>query len=93
VVAIVTGPVDFDRILTETGALVTRLEALVRQACDRKGASMQDRREAAMAACELIADSGALRRLEQARQWAKANRVHLERAQKAAAFFDVLRGR
>lgn len=88
-----TTPFDFDKTIAELGALATRLEALVRLACDYKGATLEERRTAALTVCELLESSGALAKVEKAKRWALANRVHFERAQKLGAFISAVRGR
>ncbi len=85
-------PVDFDKLATDVAAVVVKLGGLVRLATNR-GATLEERRTAAMTACDLLASTGALEKVEKARQWIHANRVHLQRAQQAAAFLSTFRGR
>ena len=85
--------IDFDKVITETAAVARKLDALVRLANDHKAASFEERRTAALSACELIARAGVLEKIAKAQAWFLENRVHFERAQKAAALIQTFRGR
>ena len=82
------GPLAF---LPELGALDDVLK-LVRLAIDR-GTSAEERRTAALKACERIAKSGMLDKAEALKQWMFANANSLKRAHSLASFLDTFRAR
>lgn len=82
------GPLDF---LPELGDL-DEIVKLVRLANDTR-TTVDERRTAAVQACERIARVGLLEKLEALRRWAVANGVTLKRAHSLASFLDTFRGR
>lgn len=74
------------------GKLASEIAADVRTATNLR-ASMDERRRAAMEACERIERSNVLAKLELAQAWVAANAPHIQRAIKAAEFIQALRGR
>jgi hypothetical protein len=69
------------------------IDKLVTRAVDHRGQTIEERRNAAMAACERIHMSGVLPKLREAQTWIKANRVHFTRALSLGSFLNSFRGR
>lgn len=83
---------DLVGTLRAAGKLASEIAADVRQATNLR-ASMDERRRAAMQACERIERSQVLPKLELAQAWVAANAGRIEGALKAAQFIQALRGR
>lgn len=83
-----TGPLSF---LPELGALDEVLK-LVRLATN-KGATLEERRTAALQACERIARSGMLEKADALRLWMVQNANSLRRAHSLASFLDTFRAK
>jgi hypothetical protein len=84
-------PLDLDGSLSFAAMLADELGRHVEGALDMRR-SFSDRQASAFEACELLARTGALDKLRQARTWIAANRTHLDRALKLAGFVRNLRG-
>jgi hypothetical protein len=84
----VSPPLDF---LPELGALDECVK-LVRLATGR-GATVEERRSAAVQACERIARSGLLEKAEALKAWMTANANTIKRAHSLASFLDTFRAR
>jgi hypothetical protein len=83
---------DLDGTIKGFHALTSELEKLVRLATDTR-TPIEERRNAALAACEGLARSGALELVGKTRAFLEKNRVHLDRARHAAGLLDSFRGR
>jgi hypothetical protein len=83
-----TSPLDF---LPELGTLDEILK-LVRLAND-KHTTVDERRAAALKACERIHRTGLIEKLEALKRWAIDNGTALKRAHSVASFLDTFRGR
>jgi hypothetical protein len=82
------GPLAF---LPELGALEDVLK-LVRLATDPR-TPIEERRNAALAACDRIARSGMIEKAESLKSWIAANANSLRRAHSLASFLDTFRAR
>ena len=85
-------PVDIDASLSFVAKLADELGAHVSGALDMRR-SFSERQDSAFRACELIARTGALEKLQAAKRWIEGNRKHLEQALKLGRFVQDLRGR
>ena len=84
--------IDVDATLRTIATIADELRRKVALAVDHHQ-SFDARRAAAMEACELIASTGALDKLREAKAWIEKNREYVERGLRVGSFITALRGR
>lgn len=84
-------PSPIDDALRLYGSLALRVEALTKLSVDRS-ASLEERRTAALTACEILHGAGVFQRIAELRAWIEKNKTILDRAIKMAGAISGFRG-